>query len=74
MILFGFITLFYFLPHLPHKNKHLQHIYIHLYARDNEKLNLYKANPTTNGNDTFTIKTMLNDNLDIIDQVQPMTL
>jgi hypothetical protein len=32
------------------------------------KLNLYKKNPDTDGNDTFNIETMLNENWDKIDQ------
>lgn len=36
-------------------------------ASNTPKLNLLKKNPATDGNETFNIKTMLNDNWDKID-------
>lgn len=36
-------------------------------ASNTANLNLYKKDPTLDGNDTFNIKTMLNDNWDKID-------
>lgn len=36
-------------------------------ASNTPNLNLYKKDPTVDGNDTFNIKTMLNDNWDKID-------
>ncbi|WP_121615203.1 hypothetical protein [Virgibacillus halodenitrificans] len=36
-------------------------------ASNTEKLNLLKKDPVTDGNDTFNLKTMLNDNWDKID-------